>query len=347
MPDMPQAEMYEDYLWSASANAALASMFKQFLSGLSAADIASIDSLEAANNSRFKLSTSDEVISRSQAFGRLIASAIYNWSTSDNFNLSGAGYIPPVFPGAWVPTPPTFAGAVGPYLKNSRPFLEYSLTATAPALPVAYSEDTTSEFYEAAKEVYDIGKTLTDEQKAIANWWADAGGTGVGVPAPHHLLSIITSVLEGQKVKLGKAAEVYAKTGIGQKDGPINTFRAKYQYNLLRPITYIKEHIDATWQSYLPNPPYPEYPSGLVGLYAPPIQVLVREFGDIAVDDDAYAWRGIAPRHFDSLSELIEEAALSRIYAGIHYRWTQNVTLEVGKALGNKIADINLIATKH
>jgi hypothetical protein len=153
--------------------------------------------------------------------------------------------------------------------------------------------------------------------------------------------------LEGQKVKLGKAAEVYAKTGIGQKDGPINTFRAKYQYNLLRPVTYIREHIDTAWLSYLPNPPYPEYPSGLVGLYAPPIQVLVREFGDIAVDDDAYAWRGIAPRHFDSLSELIEEAAFSRIYAGIHYRWTQNVTLEVGKALGNKIADINLVSAKH
>ena len=77
---------------------------------------------------------------------------------------------------------------------------------------------------------------MTEEQKAIASWWADAGGAGVGVPAPHHVLSIITWVLENQKAKLGKAVEVYAKTGIVQKDAPINTFRAKFQYNLIRPV---------------------------------------------------------------------------------------------------------------
>ena len=123
MPSMPLPELYQDYLWTATANAALASMFKQFLAGLSDADKASIDLMEEVNNNRFKLSTSDAVITRSQAFGRLIATAIFNWSTSDNFNISSEGYVPPVFPGAWVPTPPAFAPAVGPYLKILRPFL--------------------------------------------------------------------------------------------------------------------------------------------------------------------------------------------------------------------------------
>ncbi len=347
MPTMPKPEMSKDYLWEASANAALASMFKLFLTGLSIADIASIDSMEKANMDAFALSTPSDVLIRSQAFGRSIATIIYNWSTTDNFNLSSAGYIPPVFPGAWVRTPPAFAAPVGPYLKDSRPFLEYSLTATAPPIPVPYSEDPSSEFYKAAKEVYDIGVALTPEQKAIANWWADAGGPGVGRPAPYHLLSIVTSVLESQHAQLWKAAEVYAKASIGLKDGPIRTFRAKYQYNLIRPVTYIQQLINPAWQSFSPNPAYPEYTSGLLSIYGPVIQVLIREVGDIPVNDDTYAFRGLGARHYNSLTELLEEASVSRIYGGLHYRFTQNVSIETGKALGNEIADIQIVGPKY
>jgi hypothetical protein len=342
MPAMPEADTKQQYLWGASANAALASMYKQFLVGLSEADKVRIDSMENAYNTYFRQTTSDAIIARSQAFGRSVANAIYQWSTTDNFNLSSQGYTPPVGEGAWKPTPPTFANPVGPYLKDSRPFLFYSLTATAPALPFPYSEDETSQFYKAAKEVYDIGKALTAEQKATADWWADAGGAGVGVPAPYHILSLVTGLLEAKHAKLGQAAQVYAKTGIGLKDGPITVFRGKYQYNLLRPVTYIQEQIDPTWQSYLPSPPYPEYPSGLAGLYSPVMQVLIREFGDIPIRDDAYGWRGVPARQYLSISQLEREAADSRIYAGIHYRFTQDITREMGKALGNTIADIDL-----
>ncbi len=333
MPAMPEPEMYKEYVWGASANAALASMFKQFLMGLTEADIARIDSMEEAYNDRFSLSTSDAAITRSQAFGRSIATAIYDWSTTDNFNLSSEGYEIPEFPGAWKPTPPAFANPIGAFLKDSRPFLRYSLTATAPPLPFPYSEDPSSEFYQAVKEVYDVSTTLTDEQKAIANWWADAGGIGVGVPFPYHVISVITEVLESKHAKLGQAAQVYAKTGIGFKDGPIIVFRAKFQYNLIRPVTYINEHIDPAWQSYLPSPPYPEYPSGLSGLYSPFLQVLIREFGDIPVTDHTYDWRGDAPRQYASITDLDKEVARSRVYAGIHYQFTMDITREMGKEL--------------
>jgi hypothetical protein len=342
MPDMPQADMHKEHLWGASANAALASMFKQFIVGLTEADKARIDSMENAYHNRFRLSTSDEVMSRSQAFGRSIATTIYTWSTSDNFILSSQGYTLPQFPGAWVPTPPNFANPAGAFLKNSRPFLEYSLTATAPPLPFPYSEDPSSKFYKAAKEVYDISKTLTAEQKATANWWADIGGVGVGAPLPGHILSIVTGILESKKAKLSEAAQIYAKTGIGLKDGLIVTFREKYHYNLLRPITYIQKHIDPSWQSYLINPPYPEYPSGLSGIYTPVMQVLLRECGDIQVTDNTYVGRGLAPRQYASITELDKEVAMSRVYAGIHYQFTMDITREMGKKLGDHIANIDL-----
>ena len=344
MPAMPQADAWtQQYLWSESANAALAAMFKMFLTGLTDANKASIDSMENANYNRFKTTTPDDVLVRSQTFGRAIATAIYNWSTTDGFNLSSVGYVPPpVTPGSWVPTPPAFASPVGPFLGNSRPFLAYSLTDIAPPLPFPFSENTSSQFYKAVKEVYDIGKNLTAEQKATADWWADAGGAGVGVPAPYHVLSIITWVLESQKAKLWQAAEVYAKTGIAFKDGGITTFRSKYHYNLIRPVTYVQRLIDASWLSYLPTPPYPEYTSGLVGFYAPFIQVLIKEFGNIPVTDNTYDWRGLPARQFTSLSALLDEAAESRIFAGLHYRFTQEESIKIGKALGNEIAAIRL-----
>ena len=114
MPAMPEAEKNKHYLWSASANAALPSMFKQLLTGLTDADKASMDSLEKAYNDRFSLRVSDAVIARSQAFGRSIADAIYNWSTTDNFNLSSVGYTLPVCPSCWVLVPPA-PSAVGPF----------------------------------------------------------------------------------------------------------------------------------------------------------------------------------------------------------------------------------------
>ncbi|OQP39810.1 hypothetical protein A4H97_16445 [Niastella yeongjuensis] len=347
MPAMPQTDTWSQYLWSESANAALASMFKLFLV-LTDANKASIDSMEMANYTRFSASTPEDVLQRSQAFGRSIATAIYDWSLTDGFNLSSVGYVPPpVTPGSWVPTPLAYASPVGPFLADSRPFLEYSLTDLAPPLPFPFSEDTSSLFYKAVKEVYDIGIHLTDEQKATANWWADAGGPNVGIPAPHHVLSIITWVQEDQHANLWKAAEVYAKTGIALKDGGINTFRSKYHYNLIRPITYVRRNIDTAWLSYLPTPPYPEYTSGLVGFYAPYIQALIRAYGDIPVNDNAYNWRGLPARKFTSLSALLNEAAVSRIYGGLHYRFTQEISIRFGKDLGNEISNIRLTPLNH
>lgn len=349
MPAMPKPDASKEYSWSASANAALASMFKLFLGNLSVANKASIDAQETAVYNQLKTTTSEDVLKRSEAFGRAIATAIYNWSTTDNFRFTSVGYTPLNEPWAWVPTPPNFAPAVAKDLQDSRPFLKYSLKATAPPIPVPYSEDPSSAFYKAAKEVYDLGgtTTATSANKATANWWADIGGAGTGIPAPYHILSIITNVLESQNAGLWKAAEVYAKTGIAMKDGQIITFRAKYQYNLLRPITYIRRHIDANWLSHLVNPPYPDYTSGLMSFYSPVIQVLINEFGDIPVTDNAYSWRGLPAREFSSLSQLREEASVSRVYAGIHYRFTQDVSVQMGIELGNEIDKVRVVGPEY
>jgi len=348
MPAMPKPDMSKDYLWGEAANAVLASLFKQLLPGLSPANIASIDAMELAKYNAFRATTSEDVMIRSQDYGRSIANAIVAWAATDNFNLSSAGYVfPPATASTWEPTPPAFAPPTGAFLGTSRPMIAYSITALAPPIPIPFSTTPGSAFYEAVNEVYQVGVGLTATQKGIASWWADAGGVGVGLPPPYHLLAIITKSLETVNAGLAKAAEVYAKTGIGMKDGPIITFRSKYHYNLIRPITYIRRHINSSWLSFLPTPPYPEYTSGLVSLYGPPVQVLIRELGDMPFSDDAYAWRGDAPRSYASLTALITEAARSRVYGGLHYQFTQDITVAMTKELGDKIADLQIVGPKY
>jgi hypothetical protein len=72
------------------------------------------------------------------------------------------------------------------------------------------------------------------------------------------------------------------------------------------------------------------------------MQILIREFGDIPVTDNTYDWRGDAPRQYASITDLDKEVARSRVYGGIHYQFTMDVTRQIGKELGNKIADIDL-----
>lgn len=349
MPAMPKPDKSKDYLWSASANAAMVTMFKLFLVDLSVVNKEAIDAQAATIRSQLRAKAPEDVIARSEAFGKAVATAIYNWSATDNFTLSSQGYTPLDKPWAWVPTPPGFSAPVGANLQYSRPFLKYSLKAIAPPPPIPFSKYRNSEFYMAAKEVYDLGgqTTVSPQNRATAGWWADIGGPNMGLPAPYHVLSIVTGVLQSQESGLWKAAEVYAKTGIALKDGPIITFRSKYYYNLLRPITYIQRYIDPSWLSVLPNPPYPDYTSGIMGFYAPAIEVLINEFGDIPVTDNAYTWRGLPERNFASLSALRKEVAYSRVYAGIHFRFTQDVSIQEGIKLGDAIDKVRVVGPEY
>jgi hypothetical protein len=155
-------------------------------------------------------------------------------------------------------------------------------------------------------------------------------------------------VLEGQGLNLGRAAELYAKTAIATRDAMINTWRFKYQYNLLRPVTYINRFIDSTWQTLVPTPPYPEYPSALTYILGSPMQVLTRELGNnIPVTDNTYTFNGSAPRQYASFTKMAEEGAISRVYAGIHYKITVEMSLPLAKQIGDNVADIHLAPSKN
>jgi hypothetical protein len=341
MPAMPAKENSSDYHWGVSANAALASMVRSFYTGLTAANMASIDSLENAYNRKFT-AESGSGFTRSQAFGRSIATAIYNWSLTDNFNPSNAGYVPPVFPGSWVPTLPAFANGIMPYLSAARPLMAANMSKVAPAFPAPYSEVPGSDFYKIVKNVYDVSQSLTNEQKNIALFYVDQGN-GIGYTPAGHDMSIVTQALEQKQVNLAVAAEVYAKAGIAERDATLVCFRSKYTYMLVRPVTYIRKLIDPAWLPFIATPPHPEYPAAHAYVTGSVMQAITKVLGDNAsVTDHSYDFRGWAPRTFTSLIKVGEEAGISRLYGGIHYLTSINTGLALAADLGSTVGEMKL-----
>ena len=342
MPAMPAYVKSSKYNWTESANAAMASMLRSFNVGLTAANSSSIDSLEEVFNVKVKAIADAATFERSQLFGRSIGKAINDWRLTDDINITNAGYVPPVGPGLWQATPPAFALPINPFIGTSSTFLSIHTTTVAPAPTIAFSEDPASDFYKMVKQVYDVNLALTQDQKNTALYWVDQGN-GVGYTPPGHDFFIVTEAIEQAGVNLGIAAEAYAKAGIAERDGTIVTFRSKYKYNLLRPVTYVQKLIQPGWLPYIPTPPHPEYPAAHAALSGSVYQATARVLGETKpVTDRIYEFRSFPARTYPNLFAAAEEAGISRLYGGIHYQPSITAGLALAKQLGNNVGDLKI-----
>ncbi len=319
----------------ANVNAALASINKAMFPNATAADKAAIDSLELALNNEFLISLSAEVIANSNQYGKEIASLIFDWSETDGYKNANAPYTIPTGPGLWKPTPPAFANPATPYWGNNRPIIIGSTVNTAAEPPIEYSADAGTPFHNMAKDIYDASFDLTDEQKATATFWRDVPG----VSSPGHWLSILQQIIKQTGTGLEKAALAYALTGSGINDALITCFQSKYQYNVVRPVTYIREVIgNTTWSSFLGTPAHPEYPSAHSSLSMAAANVIENLFGEIgSFTDHTYDFLGYAPRTYAEIWHIAFEAGVSRFYAGIHYIPSINAGFNQGSNVVNNI----------
>jgi hypothetical protein len=194
-------------------------------------------------------------------------------------------------------------------------------------------------FYKQAEEVYLTRIHLTDAQKNIALFWADGGGT---VTPPGHNVNLATQTIRNKRLSLNEAAEVYAKVGIAVSDAFIACWKGKYKYNLMRPITYIQQNIDPSWSSLLATPPFPAYASGHATVSAAAAEVLSDLFGDKVQFADHTHEELYGIRKFSSFHDAAEEAAVSRLYGGIHFRMDNEAGLEKGKRIGKNVTAIDL-----
>lgn len=334
MPAMPKPVSGFAYHWPACANAALAAMNRKFFPNTSDANKAAMDSLENKLNGVYKIEAGKEVFQRSVQFGKTVAQLIFDWSKTDGKANANAPYTPPVGPGLWAPTPPSYAKAFGPYWGNNRLMVAGSLDGSEQAAPPIYSTDPSSDYYQMAKEVYDISQALTPDQTALALFYRDNPGFGDG-----HYLSILKQILVHEKPKLDFAAIVLAKAGIACVDAGIGCWRTKFQHNQQRPIKYIREVLGhPEWNTLFDTPPFPDFPSGhstIAGSFA---EILKGFFGNnYHFTDHTYDYLGMAPRSYNSFDELAKEIGDSRVYAGIHYRYSCEKGCEQGRKIGQNI----------
>ena len=330
----------EQYFWPASLNAAMAMLTRDFFPTTSDANKVTIDSLETAFNMKFQNEADAQKIQNAVDYGHKVATSVFNWSATDGgdqayLHIVDPTYIPPVGPGLWIPTPPAFGPPVHPHWGTNRSFIVNSAALTQPGPPLPYSESVKSPFYEMVNELYTISLSLSHEDSTIAKFWGDQPGN-LNVPA--HATNILTQLIVINKMDLFDAAAAYALHGIALYDASISVFKTKYAYNLIRPVSYIRNVFGKTdWNTVIPTPSHPEYSAAHAVVSSASATVLERIFGkNYAFTDHTYD-NSYGSRSFNSFEEYAKEAGRSRLLAGIHYSPSIATGLIQGRQIGNMV----------
>jgi len=335
----------DKYYWPASVNAAMALITKRFFETTSAANMASIDSLEAAYNTSFKTAGDAAKIQQAVEYGRQVATSIFEWSATDGAHqayshIVDPTYVAPVGEGLWIPTFPAFGSPVHPHWGNNRSFIANIAASTLPAAPINYSASPHSAFYEMVNELYTTSLSLSHEDSIVAKFWGDQPGN-LNVPA--HATNILSQLIVTNKLDLGAAAAAYALHGIAMNDASISVWKTKYHYNLVRPITYIRNVLGhATWNTVIPTPPHPEYTAAHAVISAASAVVLEKIFGtNYPFTDHSYD-ATYGARTYKTFNDYAKEAGMARVLAGIHYSPSVAVGLTQGRQVGNKVILLRL-----
>ena len=299
----------------------------------------------------------------SKEYGLQVAEHIAKWMNTDNYNQTRTM---PKFtvdtddPSRWQPTPPAYMDGIEPHWNKIRPFVIDSANQFIPDPPPPFSMEEDSEFYKEVKEVYDISLEITEkgdasEEIAIAQFW-DCNPY-VSVTRGHlmfatkkispgaHWIGITKIAAKNTNSDFNRTVYAYTKTSMAIADAFISCWDEKYRSNLIRPETLINEHIDENWQPVLQTPPFPEYTSGHSVVSGAAATALTDIFGDnFAFDDDTEVPYGLPARSFNSFNEAADEAAISRMYGGIHYRKAVAIGVKQGRDLGQFVLE-NLAMT--
>jgi PAP2 superfamily/Secretion system C-terminal sorting domain len=343
LPDfnaMPQPEN-APYSWSVVANNALAFLLDSLYDNKTLDNKVLLYAARTDLNTALQAQLPADVFARSVQFGEAVGLSIFEYSKTESgyrgqYKNFPASYVPPSGNEFWAPLPNQVA--LQPYWGNNRAFMPENVTAgTLPPAPPSFSDDPSSVFYAYANQVYTTGQNLTQDQKDIASFWADGGGT---FTPPGHSISMLRQILRQENWDLGHSAQAYAKLGLSLSDAFLACWKTKYIYNLCRPVTYIRANIDPNWSSFIGTPPFPEYPSGHSSQSGAWSVIMNHLFGDnYAFNDSTYA-ATLGVRAFTDFESCAEETAVSRLYGGIHYDFGNQNGSYLGQTIGENIINL-------
>ncbi len=217
-------------------------------------------------------------------------------------------------PGFWQPPPGSVSPPVQPLAGRWQTWVLPAGDAVRPPPPPAYGS---TELLAEGRELIDIGAGLTDGEKRIARFWE--GGQGTPLP-PGIWNRIVLDDLARAGADGARSVRTLAMANVALADAGVAAWDAKYRWWTPRPENAIQELLDPEWKPLLTTPLFPAYVSGHSTYSAAVATVLAHLFPDEA---DRYLAMG-------------EEAGLSRLYGGIHWRGDHTE----GSAMGRRIGDL-------
>ena len=275
----------------------------------------------------------EAVYQNSLRLGEMVSDSILAWAARDNYAATRKKrrYTYSKEKGKWMPTPPGYIDAVEPYWSQIRPVSLDSAAQFKPIPPPAFSTEPGSVFMKEVKEVYDRTRSLGKEEILIASFWdcnpfylntqGHLNFATKKLSPGGHWISIAGQTMESAGKNWIESSAVYLLTSIALFDGFISCWDEKYRSQFIRPETVINAHMDEKWRPLLQTPPFPEYTSGHSVISAAAAEVLEARLGaNFAFDDHTETPYGLPVRHFASFAAAAEEAGISRLYGGIHYR---------------------------
>ena len=294
-----------------------------------------------------------DVYDRSMDYGAAVAKHILAWSKSDNYAQTRSA---PKFtievddPARWRPTPPAYGDALEPHWPEIRTWVIDSSGQFSAEPPVPFSKQKGSDFYKQAMEVYEIVKAQKEDEIATAWYWDDnpfamevSGHIAFAkkkISPGGHWMNIAAHACRKANADIMKSAETYVRVATSLADGFIASWHAKYKYNLIRPESYINQYIDPEWRPLIQTPPFPEHTSGHSTISSAAATVLTNIYGDnFTFTDSTELEFGIDPRTYQSFRQASDEAGISRMYGGIHYRRGNEAGLKCGRELGQYVYD--------
>ena len=343
---LPVPDDSKIYHWGIVANSAIYEISKELFRNAPNPSLEILDSLYNAYQDKFSMNIDEEVVLLSESYGKSLSDRIAEWAKTDGgygaFNNNfPSDFTPEVGEGLWEPV--ASEKALHPYWGDNRPFLEINRNID-PGPPTAYSTDPDSDFHKEAMEVHDAVIHATDDQIETAFFWTD-DPNATYTPAGH-FLSIYLQTVKTENSTVDFIAYGWAKLGMATNDAFISCWQAKFGFNYIRPITYIQKYINDRWSPLIITPPFPEYTSGHSVQAGAAVEVLTDLFGDnYAFTDHTHdnLDLGLNPRSYDSFYHSADEAALSRLYGGIHFMPAISIGVDQGKEIGRNINNLDFI----
>jgi hypothetical protein len=340
LKSLPKREPGETYDEAAVLDAALSSAIRRFFDNTGPTGQRAMKAMDAKFTPAVLAGVPDDIVERSQAFGRALTAAVSDWADGDGRNeIPNMGF-PLEYklkdgPEHWRPTS-TIAQQQAPLLPdwgNTRTFAMPMGSSCDLPSPQAFSTDKTSVFYKQAQEVDDAVTHLSPEQKEIARFWSD--DPMLSTTPPGHWIQVAFELSDKLELPVDKRVDLLVRLGVATADAFIGCWQTKFEYETVRPLTYIRANVDPSFTPLLITPPFPEYPSGHSTQSAAAAVVLAQFFGDdFAFEDSSHVRDGLPPRKFASFWAAAEEAAISRLYGGIHFRQAIERGLDQGRCVG-------------